>query len=953
MLEHALRRAVRGEVRFDAGSRALYATDASNYRQVPIGLVFPKNADDVVAALAVCREHGVPILPRGAGTSLAGQGCNAAVVFDFSRYMNRIVEIDPEQRLARVEPGVILDVLRAAAERHELTFGPDPATHSRCTLGGMIGNNSCGVHSIMAGKTVDNVESLDVVTGDGVRLHVGATSDAELQRRIAGGGREGEIYAGLRSLRDRFADLVRQRFPDIPRRVSGFNLDDLLPEKGFHVARSLVGSEGTCVTVLEATLRLVNSPQNRVLLVIGYPDVFVAADEVPEIVGSGVIGLEGFDDVLVSNMRKKQLNPRELDLLPRGTGWLLAEFGGATAEESEGKARALLARVSARAAGAEGRLFLSQTSQREIWRVREAALGATSFVPGERHTWEGWEDAAVRPDMLGRYLRDFRGLQKRYGYHGPLYGHFGHGCVHTRTDFELTTRDGIAKYRAFVEDAADLVLRYGGSLSGEHGDGQSRGELLPKMFGPELMGAFREFKRLWDPNGLMNPGKLVDAYRLDENLRLGAGYQSPALATHFHYPDDEGDFAEATLRCVGVGDCRRLQGGTMCPSYMVTLEEKHSTRGRAHLLFEMTRGEVVKGGWKDEHVKEALDLCLSCKGCKGDCPVGVDVATYKAEFLSHYYEGRLRPRHAYAFGLMFRWARVAALAPGLVNFFTQTPGLRAMCRAIAGVAREREIPKFARQPFTTWFRKRSITSTGSTSHVLLFADTWNNYFLPRTARAAVAVLEAAGFTVEVPRQHMCCGRPLYDYGMLDTAKTVLADTMRKLRDERPDVPIVVLEPSCAAVFRDELLNLVPDDEDARRLSRRVVLLSEFLARHAPGFRPPLDAEALLHGHCHHKALMRIDGEKQVLEEMGVRLRVLESGCCGMAGAFGFEPEHYDVSMKVGERVLLPAVREAATGTYVVADGFSCREQIRQGTGRRAIHLAELIELALSGNPRTG
>jgi FAD/FMN-containing dehydrogenase/Fe-S oxidoreductase len=957
MLEHALRRAVRGEVRFDAGSRALYSTDASNYRQVPIGIVAPRDGDEVAAAIAVCREHGVPILPRGAGTSLAGQCCNAAVVFDFSKYMNRIVAIDPAARTARVQPGVILDVLRSAAERHHLTFAPDPATHSRCTLGGMIGNNSCGVHSIMAGKTVDNVAALDVMTYDGVRLTVGRTTDEELRTRIAKGGREGEIFAGLQSLRDRVADRVRERFPDIPRRVSGFNLDDLLPEKGFHVARSLVGSEGTCATVLEATLHLVHSPPHRVLLVIGYPDVYIAADHVPDVVSSGVIGLEGFDDVLVSDMRKKQLNPRELDLLPRGSGWLLAEYGGATPEEAEAKARALFDRLHAHAAAPEARLFLSPASQREIWRVREAALGATAFVPGEGHTWEGWEDAAVRPDLLGKYLRDFRGLQKRYGYRGALYGHFGHGCVHTRTNFELTTREGIAKYRAFVYEAADMVLQYGGSLSGEHGDGQSRGELLPKMFGPELMEAFRDFKRLWDPDGRMNPGKLVDAYPLDENLRLGAGYRAPALATHFKYPHDGGSFADATLRCVGVGECRRLQGGTMCPSYMVTLEEKHSTRGRAHLLFEMTRGDVI-GGWKDEHVKEALDLCLACKGCKGDCPVGVDVATYKAEFLSHYYQGRLRPRHAYAFGLMFRWARLASLAPWLVNAMTQTPILRGIARALAGVAPEREIPRFAREPFTKWFRIAHATqpgrpvespesnTTGRPSHVILFADTWNNYFLPRTARAALSVLEAAGFAVEVPRQHMCCGRPLYDYGMLDTAKAVLLDAVRKLRTERPDVPIVVLEPSCAAVFRDELLNLFPESEEARDISRRVMLLGEFLTRFAPDFRPRLEEEAVVHGHCHHKAIMGFADEKQVLDEMGVRARILDSGCCGMAGAFGFEKEHYDISMKVGERVLLPAVREAPQSTHVVADGFSCREQIRQGAGRRALHLAEIMALAI-------
>ncbi len=944
MLEHALRRVVRGDVSFDAGSRALYATDASNYRQVPIGIVRPRDAEDAIAAVAVCREHGVPILARGAGTSLAGQCCNVAVVFDFSRYMNRILEIDPARKVARVEPGVILDVLRSAAEAHGLTFGPDPATHSRCTLGGMIGNNSCGVHSIMAGKTVDNIESLDVLTYDGLRLRVGATSDEQIERAVAGGGRIGEIYAGLRSIRDRYGREVRARYPDIPRRVSGYNLDDLLPERGFDVAKALVGSEGTCVTVLEATLRLVHSPARRVLVVLGYPTVYEAGDHVPEIIASGVIGLEGIDDILVADLKAKNIHPREVHELPEGNGWLLAEFGADAPGEAEDAARRMMAALQTRSDAPTMKLFVDQGKQREIWRVRESGLGATAFVTGRPLNWEGWEDAAVRPDQLGHYLRDFRALLTRFGFRATFYGHFGHGCVHTRIPFDLFTKDGIATFRAFVEEAADLVLRYGGSLSGEHGDGQSRAELLPKMFGPDLIRAFGEFKRLWDPDGKMNPGKLVDPYRLDENLRLGAGFTLANLGTHFAYPRDEGNFARATLRCVGVGECRRLGGGTMCPSYMVTHEERHSTRGRAHLLFEMTRGEVVTGGWKDEQVKEALDLCLACKGCKGDCPVNVDVATYKAEFMSHYYEGRLRPRHAYAFGLIFRWARLAALAPGLVNFATHAQGLRAIAKWIAGIAPEREVPTFAREPFTKWFRRRP--STGSGRRVVLFPDTFNNYLLPDTARAAVAVLEAAGFEVEVPRERVCCGRPLYDYGMLDTAKAVLRDTIEKLRRVTPDVPIVVLEPSCAAVFRDEMLELFPLDEEARRLSARVMVLSEFLARHAPEFRPRLDGSALVHAHCHHKAIMRIEDEKAVLERMGVKATVLDSGCCGMAGAFGFEPEHYDLSMKVGERVLLPAVRAAGEDTHVVADGFSCREQIRQGTGRRALHLAELIAKAI-------
>jgi FAD/FMN-containing dehydrogenase/Fe-S oxidoreductase len=944
MLEQALARAVRGDVRFDAGSRALYATDASNYRQVPLGIVFPRDADDIVAATAVCREHDVPLLPRGAGTSLAGQCCNVAVVIECSRYMNRILEIDPERRLARVEPGVILDVLRAETERHRLTFGPDPATHSRCTLGGMIGNNSCGVHSIMAGKTVDNIQSMEILTYDGIRMTVGATSEAELSAACGDEGRRGEIYRGLRSIRERYAARIRERFPDIPRRVSGYNLDELLPDRGFHVARALVGSEGTCATVLEATLRLVHSPPARVLVVLGYPDVFVGADQVPEIVASGVIGLEGFDDLIVEAMRAKNLNPRELDLLPEGGGWLLAEFGAQTVAEAESRARALMRQLAGRAAAPHARLFVDTGEQRQIWRVREAALGATAFVPGQPKLWEGWEDAAVRPDRLGAYLREFRALLRAYDYVGAFYGHFGHGCVHTRNNFDLVTEQGIAKYRRFAYEAADLVLRYGGSISGEHGDGQARGELLPKMFGEELVGAFREFKRLWDPRGRMNPGKLIDASRMDENLRLGAGYVSPALDTHFSFSEDHGNFADATLRCVGVGECRRLHGGTMCPSYMVTREEQHSTRGRAHLLFEMTRGDVIRGGWKSEAVREALGLCLACKGCKGDCPVGVDVATYKAEFLSHYYEGRLRPRHAYAFGLIHWWAPLASRMPAAINFLTHAPGLAPVAKALAGIAPEREVPWFARQSFQSWARQHE-PGHGRKPDVILWPDTFNNFLLPDTARSAVAVLEAAGFHVHVPRQRLCCGRPLYDYGMLGIARKVLEEAMRKLRDEPADIPIVVLEPSCAAVFRDELVNLFPRLAEAHALSRRVLLLSEFLNRHARGFRPPVAGQAIVQAHCHHKALMRIDDEREVLEATGLETRVLDSGCCGMAGAFGFEKERYPISMQVGERVLLPAVR-AAGSALVVADGFSCREQIRQATGRRALHLAEVLKLGL-------
>jgi FAD/FMN-containing dehydrogenase/Fe-S oxidoreductase len=933
-------------VRFDDGSRALYATDASNYRQVPIGVVIPRTVDDVVAALAVCRGFDAPVLSRGGGTSLAGQCCNVAVVLDFSKHLNRILDLDPQARRARVEPGLVLDDLRDAAEEHHLTFGPDPATHTHCTLGGMIGNNSCGVHSVMAGKTVDNVEELEILTYEGLRLRVGATSEDELERIIRSGGRRGEIYARLRALRDRYADLIRERYPDIPRRVSGYNLDALLPENGFHVARALVGSEGTCVTVLEATLRLVPSPPSRTLLVLGYADVYAAADHVPEILEHGPIGLEGIDDVLVGNLRRKGMHADGVRMLPEGRGWLLVEMGGETREESESRARGLIAALRGKPDAPSMVLLDDPGKAKTLWKVRESALAAAAHVPGEPHAWEGWEDSAVAPAKIGGYLRELRGLMDRYAYRGSLYGHFGDGCVHTRMDFDLVTEPGIRKFRAFIEDAADLVLRFGGSLSGEHGDGQSRAELLPRMFGPELVAAFREFKSIWDPQGRMNPGKVVDPYRLDDNLRLGTSYDPPRLRTHFRLPEDEGSLAQATLRCVGVGACRKTGSGTMCPSYRATREEMHSTRGRARLLFEMLEGDPLAGGWRDEHVKEALDLCLACKACKGECPVEVDMATYKAEFLSHYYARRLRPRPAYAFGLIRWWARLAANAPRLANLMTQTPGLRSLARLAAGIAPERAIPAFAPATFRKRFAARKTFRNGR--RVLLWPDTFNDHFHPEVLEAAVDVLERLGFEVEIPRRPLCCGRPLYDYGMLRLAKRRLREILRELRDEiRAGTPIVALEPSCAAVFRDELVNLFPDDEDARRLSQQVFLLSELLVNEKALDRlPELRRRALLHVHCHQKALIRRDGEKEVLEALGLDLEILDSGCCGMAGAFGFEKgEHYRVSMQCGEQVLLPAVRKAQEDTLVLADGFSCREQITQGTGRRPLHLAEVLRMA--------
>src|ERR1700726_3140089 len=704
-LENELKRVVKGEVRFDRGSRALYASDGSNYRQIPIGLVVPRDDDDVIATVAACRKYGAPVLPRGGATSLAGQCCNVAVVLDFTKYMHRILEVDQEARTARVQPGLVLDRLRERAELHHLTFGPDPSTHSRCTLGGMIGNNSCGTHSLLAGKTVDNVEELRVLLYDGTQLTVGAASEDELSSLIARGGRGGEIYAKLRTIRDQYSHLIRARYPKIPRRVSGYNLDQLLPENGFHVARALVGTEGTCVTLLEAKLRLIHSPQHRTLVGLGYPDVFIAAEQVPAILEFGPIGLEGFEGRIVDGLRKK--GTPNLELLPDGRGILLVEFGCDDPREAQELALKL-ADLFRQSPGKPDVRLCNDSEAKWVWKIRESGARAAAAAPGAPPEWEGWDDAAVAPEKVSAYLRDIRKLLDEYNYQAAFYGHFGHGCIHMRVSFDLESESGIRNYGEFVERAADLVVSYGGSLSGEHGDGQSRGALLPKMFGPELMQAFTEFKAIWDPDNKLNPHKVVNAYLPTENLRLGADYKPLEPKTHFAYAADDGSLAKATLRCIGLGACRKQDGGTMCPSYMVTLEEEHSTRGRAHLLFEMLQGEVVREGWQDEHVKKALDLCLSCKACKSECPANVDLATYRAEFLSHYYEGKPRPLHAHAFGKIDRWARMASPIARLVNFVNNSSLVRPIANRLLGLAAERELPRFARSTFKQWARKNRV-----------------------------------------------------------------------------------------------------------------------------------------------------------------------------------------------------------------------------------------------------
>jgi FAD/FMN-containing dehydrogenase/Fe-S oxidoreductase len=959
-LADALGREVHGEVRFDAGSRGTYATDSSNYRQVPIGVVVPRSVEDAVSAIEVCRDHASPVLSRGGGTSLAGQTTNTAVVIDWTKHCHRLVSLDPVARTCVVEPGIGLDELNRQLEPHGLMFGPKPSTHRSCTIGGMVGNNSCGASAQAYGKTVDNVRRLEVLTYDGTRIWVGPTTDDDYRRIVDAGGRVAQIYRALRELRDTHLELIRTRYPDIPRRVSGYNLDSLLPEAGFDLAKALVGSEGTLVTVLHAELDLVPVPPAKAMVVLGYPDIATAADAVPRILGHDPWQLEGMDQVLVNMEESAQLAGDAIAQLPAGGGWLMVQFTGTNQADADAKAHELLDDLEKSEHAPHTKFLDDLAKEEQLITVREAGLGATAHPTAKHETWEGWEDAAVPPARLGDYLRDFRSLLDDFGYDASetsLYGHFGQGCVHTRIPFELRTAGGIAHYRAFVERAADLVVRYGGSLSGEHGDGQSRGELLPKMFGEQIVDLFAQVKAIFDPDNRMNPGKVVFPNPIDSHLRLGTDYSHAEPSTFFSYPQDDHRFAKAALRCVGIGSCRATSSDdqVMCPSYMVTREEEHSTRGRARLLFEMVRGEVITDGWRSTEVRDALDLCLACKGCKSDCPVNVDMATYKAEFLAHHFHRRVRPAAHYSMGWLPLWAQLAARAPNAVNTIARAPGLARLVKRAGGVAPERDLPLFADESFTRWWAdhraQRGTDQNAPRGPVLLWPDTFTNAFQPAIARAAVEVLEHAGFAVQVPSKPVCCGLTWVSTGQLATARRVLRRTLRVLRsDIRAGVPVVGLEPSCTAMFRADGPDLLDGDEDMRRLSKQTYTLAELLTDHAPDWTPPpVNAHALVQTHCHQHAVLGSDPERKLLTQAGVDAEELASGCCGLAGNFGFERGHYAVSRAAGERVLLPRVRAADLRAVVLADGFSCRTQIEQGaTGRTAVHLAELLAAGLRG-----
>jgi FAD/FMN-containing dehydrogenase/Fe-S oxidoreductase len=963
--ERLLRERVDGEVRFDAGTRAAYSTDASNFRQVPYGVVLPRTTDAAAEAVAVCHELGLPIVSRGGGTSLAGQCTNQAVVVDFSKYCHRLLSVDADRRRCVVEPGIVLDELNRQLAPTGLRFGPEPATHPNCTLGGMIGNNSCGATAQRTGKVVDNVVSLDVLLHDGTRFVARKLSDEEYAEVARRTDRVGEIHRALRRLRDDHGDLIRERYPDIPRRVSGYNLDSLLPEHGFDVAGLLVGSEATLVTVLAAELELVPVVKARTLVVLGFGDIGKAADAVPHVVEHEPIALEGVDHYLIRDQQVKGMNPDALDELPDGTGFLMVQMGGEDADEADRRAEAMLEALGKTDHEPDVAFYDDPEREDELWRVRESGLGATAHVPGKPDTFEGWEDSAVPVERLGDYLRDLRALYEEFGYAsdtGPsLYGHFGQGCVHTRIPFDLYSTEGVAAYRRFLERAADLVVSYGGSLSGEHGDGQTRGELLPRMFGEEVVGLFELVKGLFDPDDLMNPGKVVHPARLDEHLRLGGHWEPKRLQPlAFGFPDDGHSFAQAANRCVGVGRCRQLShdgGSVMCPSYQVTREEEHSTRGRARLLFEMLDGHgdgPIGDGWRSTEVRDALDLCLACKGCKSDCPADVDMATYKAEFLHHHYKHRLRPRADYATGFLPSAAMVVdrlRLAP-VVNRLAARPALRRLGTRAAGLE-DREVPRFARLSLQRWFRgHRPAPGAGRRGTVLLWPDTFTNHFHPEVGVAAVRVLEWAGWGVTMPRRPVCCGLTWISTGQLDVARFRVRHTIRELAPHvRAGGLVLGLEPSCTAVLRSDAVDLMPDDLDARRVRDHTVTLAELLAEHTDGWQPPQappGLTALAQVHCHQHAVLGWDADHDLLARTGADVERLDSGCCGLAGNFGFTAGHGEVSEACAEQVLLPRLRAADPDTVVLADGFSCRTQIHEldSGGHEGVHLAQLLDRLL-------
>jgi FAD/FMN-containing dehydrogenase/Fe-S oxidoreductase len=928
-----LRGAIAGEVHVDLGTRALYTSDASNYRILPAAVVAPRTIDDLAAAVAVARELGLSVTMRGAGTSLAGNAIGPGIVVDVSRHLARIVDIDPASGTAVVEPGVVLDDLNAAAADHGLRFGPDPSTHSRATIGGMIGNDACGSHSVRWGTTAENTLGLTVVTAGGRTVPIGPS----------GAGLPGDLELGLRSLVATDFDLIRRELPPWPRRVSGYALDWLLPERGFEVARALVGTEGTCAIVAGATVRLVRPPLARTLLVIGFADDVAAASAVVPLLAERPLTIESLSDQMMLGGR--HATPE----LPPGHAWLLVETGGGVAAEATDHAVRLAATLGLGVRDASVRHLADEGAQRALWRVREDGAGRSSRLPDGTPAWPGFEDAAVPPERLPAYLVELKSLLREHDLGGIVYGHFGEGCIHLRVAFGLDRPGGAERLGSFMRAGADLVVAHGGSLSGEHGDGRARSELLVRQYGPALIRAFERFKAVWDPGDLLNPGIIVAPDPITAALRRPA----PTLLApdaRLAFANDRGDLRSAIERCIGVGKCIGHGGTTlMCPSYQATREERHGTRGRARLLQEMLAGSLAEEGWRSTTVRDALDLCLACKGCLDECPTGVDMASYKSEFLDHHYAGRIRPRAHYSLGWLPTWLRLARRTPRLVNATMRFGPTRRVFAFVAGLEPDRAIPPLARTTFVRSYRPAPPLDR-SRGRVVLWPDTFNDHMAPDVAHAAVRVIRAAGFDVTVPAGRICCGLTWITTGQLDHARRVLRTTL-----EAPELageePIVVLEPSCATALRRDLTELLPGDPRAASVARRVTTLAELLD--GVGFAPAgaVAQDALVQPHCHQQAVLGTEPDLRVMGRAGIVPSRVLSGCCGLAGDFGATAGHGRISRAVAELDLLPALAATPAEQPVLADGFSCRTQIGFLTGRRASHLAEVLAARLDEPPR--
>ncbi|PLC12004.1 dimethylmenaquinone methyltransferase [Kocuria flava] len=954
------------EIRDDLTTRAAYVSDASLYRRLPEAVAEPRDAGEVRELLALARERGWSVVPRGGGTSVAGNAIGDGLVVDTSRHFNRILSIDPEAMTAVIEPGVVCDQLRAAAAEFGLTYGPDPSTHSRCTIGGMVANNACGSHSVAWGTSADNLVALTVMLADGreVELRAGGTSDPQLDRALTG-------------LRDRHLAMLRTELGQFPRQVSGYGLHYLLGEKGFDTAKAFAGSEGTCGIITRLTVRLVRKPAHTALAVLGFEDAFEAATAAPKLRVPGVHTIEGMGADLLEALRTRPGQEHAGGELPRGGGWLYCEIGADTLEEAEAAARALPGLVPENVVDAV--IVTDADRARGLWRIREAGAGIVTRLPDGGEAWPGWEDSAVPPARLGEYLRDLYALLHELGLTGIPFGHFGEGCVHIRISFDFTDDDGVAAYRTFIERAAALVHRYGGSVSGEHGDGRARSELLGTIYSPEALSAFAAFKAAFDPDGLFNPGVLVDPEPIDRGIRPGPGARTFDLTPVHAFSRDGGSFAGAVNRCVGVGACRS-DAGAMCPSFQATHDEVHSTRGRARSLAEMLRGESITDGWKSKETLEALDLCLSCKACATECPVNVDMATYKAEFLHHHYGQGLRsflgrnrrPTAQFTMGWMPLLMRIVEKVPfafRAINLAESFRPVEELTKRLGGIERKRRMISFVDRPLTRWFRDRRPEGhrpgddAAGRPTVVLWPDTFTNFAADAPGRAAVEVLEAMGYRVLLPMDNVCCGLTWHSTGQLDMTRKVLRETLDVMAPLlEAGYPVIGLEPSCTVMLQDEITELLPGDPRAARVAELTTTLGAFTARHlAEGGPWPFrelateagPAAAVCQVHCHQQSMLGYGPELEVLAKLGVDTAVVGGGCCGLAGNWGFEPGHYEVSQRLGERELFPAIRAAADGTIVLADGFSCRTQIAQGTGAEGVHLAQVLRAALPPEPAPG